>query len=66
MRVTEQIDALNTTTSGLIERTSEMLATQTVEIHKQATTSTVSVTTIRRQKPVCVRTYSKFAASCGR
>lgn len=41
--VLDQIDALNTTTSALIERTSEMLATQTVEIHKQATSSTVSV-----------------------
>ena len=41
--VLDQIDALNTTTSSLIERTSEMLATQTVEIHKQATSSTISV-----------------------
>lgn len=41
--VLDQIDALNTTTSAMIQRTSEMLATQTVDIQKQATSSTISV-----------------------
>ncbi|MDQ1461242.1 MAG: hypothetical protein QOI08_2726 [Actinomycetota bacterium] len=45
--VLNQIDALNTTTSSLIESTSELLATQSVEINKQAASSTVSLDALK-------------------
>src|SRR5579859_4735178 len=41
--VLDQITALNTTTSNLIESTSVMLATQSVSIQQQAAESTVSI-----------------------
>ena len=41
--VLDQISALNTTTSDLIETTSAMLANQSVDIQKQAASSTVSL-----------------------
>jgi len=43
-----QITALNTTTANIIESTSELLKTQTGEIHKQAASSTVPVETLQR------------------
>jgi uncharacterized protein YaaN involved in tellurite resistance len=46
--VLNQITALNTTTSNIIESTSELLRTQTGEIHKQAASSTVPVETLQR------------------
>jgi uncharacterized protein YaaN involved in tellurite resistance len=45
--VLDQIDALNTTTSSLIESTSKLLATQSVEINKQAASSTVSLDALK-------------------
>jgi uncharacterized protein YaaN involved in tellurite resistance len=45
--VLDQIDALNTTTSSLIESTSQLLATQSVEINKQAASSTVSLDALK-------------------
>lgn len=45
--VLDQIDALNTTTSSLIESTSRLLATQSVEINKQAAASTVSLDALK-------------------
>jgi uncharacterized protein YaaN involved in tellurite resistance len=41
--VLDQISALNTTTSGLIERTSEMLRDNSVEIQRQAASSTIGL-----------------------
>lgn len=46
--VLSQITALNTTTSNIIEATSELLRTQTGEIHKQAASSTIPVETLKR------------------
>ena len=41
--VLDQITALNTTTSNLIESTSKLLASQTVAINEQAATSTIGI-----------------------
>jgi uncharacterized protein YaaN involved in tellurite resistance len=41
--VLDQIDALNTTTSEMIRSTAELLAGQSIDIQKQAASSTVSV-----------------------
>jgi uncharacterized protein YaaN involved in tellurite resistance len=41
--VLDQITALNTTTSNMIESTSQMLASQTAEINKQAASSTIGI-----------------------
>ncbi len=41
--VLDQISALNTTTSNLIEATSKMLKDQTVDIHQQAASSTINL-----------------------
>lgn len=41
--VLDQVTALNTTTSNIIESTSVMLKNQSGEIHRQATTSTVNM-----------------------
>src|SRR5204862_7050554 len=41
--VLDQITALNTTTSNLIESTSEMLASQSVSINEQAASSTIGI-----------------------
>jgi uncharacterized protein YaaN involved in tellurite resistance len=46
--VLSQITALNTTTASIIESTSELLKTQTGEIHKQAASSAVPVETLQR------------------
>jgi uncharacterized protein YaaN involved in tellurite resistance len=46
--VLSQITALNTTTANIIESTSDLLRTQTGEIHKQAASSTVPVETLKR------------------
>jgi uncharacterized protein YaaN involved in tellurite resistance len=45
--VLDQITALNTTTSKLIESTSELLATQSVDINKQAASATVSIESLQ-------------------
>ena len=45
--VLDQITALNTTTSGLILATSEMLKQQTGEIHDQAASATVSLDALK-------------------
>jgi len=41
--VLDQINALNTTTSNMIQSTSELLATQSVAINKQAADSTIGI-----------------------
>lgn len=46
--VLSQITALNTTTANIIDSTSELLRTQTSEIHKQAASSTIPVETLKR------------------
>ena len=46
--VLEQITALNTTTAGMIERTGELLKSQSGEIHKQAASSTIPLETLQR------------------
>lgn len=43
-----QINALNTTTANIIDSTSELLKQQTADIHKQATSSTIPVDTLKR------------------
>jgi uncharacterized protein YaaN involved in tellurite resistance len=45
--VLDQITALNTTTSKLIESTSQLLATQSVDINKQAASTTISIESLR-------------------
>jgi uncharacterized protein YaaN involved in tellurite resistance len=45
--VLDQITALNTTTSKLIESTSEMLATQSVDINKQAASATIGIESLQ-------------------
>ncbi len=46
--VLDQITALNVTTSNLIERTSEMLKTNSVDIQAQAASSTVSIEALQK------------------
>jgi len=46
--VLNQITALNTTTANIIEATSELLRTQTGELHKQAASSTIPVETLKK------------------
>ena len=46
--VLEQITALNTTTANIIDRTGELLKSQTAEIHKQAAESTIPLETLQR------------------
>lgn len=46
--VLDQISALNTTTSGLIERTSEMLKTNSATIQEQSASSTVSIESLQK------------------
>jgi len=45
--VLDQITALNTTTSGLIQTTSELLATQSVDIQKQAASATIGMDALK-------------------
>jgi uncharacterized protein YaaN involved in tellurite resistance len=46
--VLAQITALNTTTAGIIESTSELLRTQTAEIQQQAASATIPIETLQR------------------
>lgn len=46
--VLDQITALNATTSGLIERTSEMLKSNSVTIQQQAASSTISIESLQK------------------
>jgi uncharacterized protein YaaN involved in tellurite resistance len=46
--VLDQITALNSTTANIIDRTGEMLKSQTGEIHKQAASSTIPLETLQR------------------
>ena len=45
--VLDQITALNTTTSNLIESTSKLLATQSVDIQKQAASATIGIDSLK-------------------
>jgi uncharacterized protein YaaN involved in tellurite resistance len=45
--VLDQITALNTTTSNMIESTSKLLATQSVDIQKQAASATVGIDSLK-------------------
>ncbi|MDD5369059.1 MAG: toxic anion resistance protein [Anaerolineaceae bacterium] len=46
--VLDQITALNTTTSSLIESTSQLLRKQSVDIHQQAASATLSVESLQK------------------
>ena len=46
--VLDQIGALNTTTANMIDRTGELLKSQSGEIHKQAASSTIPLETLQR------------------
>jgi len=46
--VLEQITALNTTTATMIDRTGQLLKSQTGEIHKQAASATIPLETLQR------------------
>lgn len=46
--VLDQINALNTTTSSLIESTSQLLRKQTVDIHQQAASATVNIEQLQK------------------
>ena len=46
--VLDQISALNTTTAGVIDSTSEMLKNQTGQIHEQAASATIPLETLQR------------------
>ncbi|MBW0144755.1 toxic anion resistance protein [Sphingomicrobium clamense] len=46
--VLEQVNALNTTTAGMIDSTGEMLKTNTAQIHEQAASSTIPLETLQR------------------
>ncbi|MEA4910292.1 MAG: toxic anion resistance protein [Anaerolineaceae bacterium] len=46
--VLDQINALNSTTSSLIESTSELLRKQTVDIHQQAASATINIEQLQR------------------
>jgi uncharacterized protein YaaN involved in tellurite resistance len=46
--VLDQITALNTTTAGLIDSTSQLLKSQSAAIHEQAANSTIPVETLQR------------------
>jgi uncharacterized protein YaaN involved in tellurite resistance len=46
--VLDQISALNTTTSNLIESTSELMKKQSADIHKQATSSTLNLDQLKK------------------
>tara|TARA_R110002126_G_scaffold50089_21_gene138188 strand:- start:2534 stop:3739 length:1206 start_codon:yes stop_codon:yes gene_type:complete len=46
--VLDQITALNTTTAGVIDSTSEMLKNQTGQIHEQAASATIPLETLQR------------------
>ncbi|MFZ4688308.1 MAG: toxic anion resistance protein [Polymorphobacter sp.] len=46
--VLEQVQALNTTTAGIIDRTGELLKTQSIAIHEGAASSTIPVEVLQR------------------
>ena len=46
--VLDQITALNTTTSGLIERTSDLLKTNSARIQEQSASSTISIESLQK------------------
>lgn len=46
--VLSQVTALNSTTANIIESTSEMLKTQTAQIHEQAAASTIPIETLQK------------------
>lgn len=46
--VLDQITALNTTTSNLIQATSEMLKTQTADVYQQASSSTIEIDKLKK------------------
>lgn len=46
--VLDQISALNTTTSNLIESTSQLLRQQTVDIHQQAASATLKIESLQK------------------
>lgn len=46
--VLDQITALNTTTSSLIESTSQLLRQQTVDIHQQAASATLNIESLQK------------------
>jgi uncharacterized protein YaaN involved in tellurite resistance len=46
--VLDQIGALNTTTANMIDRTGELLKSQSAEIHKQAASATIPLETLQR------------------
>lgn len=46
--VLDQINALNTTTSNMIESTARMLRQQSADIHKQAASSTVAIDSLKK------------------
>jgi uncharacterized protein YaaN involved in tellurite resistance len=46
--VLQQITALNTTTANIIDSTSELLRTQTGQIHEQAASATIPIETLQR------------------
>jgi uncharacterized protein YaaN involved in tellurite resistance len=46
--VLEQIGALNTTTASMIDRTGELLKSQSGDIHKQAASATIPLETLQR------------------
>ncbi len=46
--VLEQIGALNTTTANIIDKTGELLKTQTAQIHMQAASSAIPMETLKR------------------
>ena len=46
--VLDQISALNTTTANMIDRTGELLKSQTGDIHKQAASATIPLETLQR------------------
>ena len=46
--VLDQITALNTTTANMIDRTGELLKSQTSDIHKQAASATIPLETLQR------------------
>ena len=46
--VLDQITALNTTTANMIDRTGELLKSQSADIHKQAASATIPLETLQR------------------
>ncbi len=46
--VLEQVTALNTTTAGIIDKTGELLKSNTARIHEQAASSTIPLETLQR------------------